>query len=126
MFCFAHDHVGHGLSEGIRIHVDDFKVYARDAIANITATQKRFPGVPMFVLGHSMGGCIAIQLANLLGDDIRGTILVAAAIVPDPRTATPLKVYLAKKLAKHFPYIGVGKLENSWLTRSAERVAINT
>lgn len=120
MLAFAHDHVGHGRSGGIPIHVSDFKVYARDVIANITATQARFPGIPTFIVGHSMGGQIAIQVANAITDRIRGVILIAPAIVPDPATATPFKIRLAKMLAKKFPMAGVGNLEQSWLTRNKD------
>lgn len=75
-FVFAHDHgvyyrhrlhlhhtVGHGQSTGIRMHISDFQIYVRDVIADISATRAQLPpGLPMFIVGISMGGTIAAHV----------------------------------------------------------------
>ena len=46
--------VGHGQSEGARVHVDNFQEYVDDAFLHADKIKKDFPNTPMFVLGHSM------------------------------------------------------------------------
>ncbi|XP_053148754.1 monoglyceride lipase isoform X3 [Hemicordylus capensis] len=53
-FVFAHDHVGHGQSEGDRMVVSDFHVFVRDSLQHIDLMKKDHPGLPLFLLGHSM------------------------------------------------------------------------
>ncbi|XP_058023408.1 monoglyceride lipase isoform X2 [Ahaetulla prasina] len=53
-FVFAHDHVGHGQSEGDRMVVSDFHVFVRDSLQHIDLMKKDYPGIPVFLLGHSM------------------------------------------------------------------------
>lgn len=46
--------VGHGQSEGDRMVVSDFHVFIRDVLQHVDAVQKDHPGLPVFLLGHSM------------------------------------------------------------------------
>jgi carboxylesterase len=39
----------------------------------------------MFVMGLSMGGCLALRLAELRGDAVRGLVVVNPSIAPDTR-----------------------------------------
>ena len=59
----AIDHRGHGRSEGRRGHVAHFGEFVRDFETFRVAVAKEHPsGAPLFLLGHSMGGLIAIHL----------------------------------------------------------------
>ncbi len=80
---FGNDHRGHGHSEGKRGHVnsfqefiDDEKQFRRDVIT------ARFPGIPYFVLGHSMGSLIAMNYVEQNADDIRGLVLSGTGSQP--------------------------------------------
>jgi alpha-beta hydrolase superfamily lysophospholipase len=57
------DYRGHGRSEGRRVHVDDVEDYVADVRAALEEVRRRNPGVPVFLLGHSQGGLIALKLA---------------------------------------------------------------
>lgn len=57
------DHRGFGRSEGARGHVADWRIYPRDTAAFLDEVQRRAPGAPLFVLGHSMGGRFALYVA---------------------------------------------------------------
>ena len=46
--------VGHGRSGGDRVHIDTFNTYARDVIEHIKDVKSEHPGVPCFLMGHSM------------------------------------------------------------------------
>lgn len=72
----GNDHRGHGRSAGRRGHVkrfqdfiDDEKQFRRDVV------DKQFPGIPYFVLGHSMGSLIAMNYVEQNAEGIRGLIL---------------------------------------------------
>lgn len=54
------DHRGHGRSTGIRGHISNFDEYVEDANALI----KKFHGREVHLLGHSMGGLIALRLTE--------------------------------------------------------------
>ncbi|XP_039699550.1 monoglyceride lipase isoform X2 [Pteropus medius] len=64
LLVFAHDHVGHGQSEGERMVVSDFHVFIRDVLQHVDFVQKDYPGVPVFLLGHSM--VLAAKVLNLV------------------------------------------------------------
>lgn len=81
--CFIPDHRGHGRSartlgdlESMDAVLGDLAVLHRDATA-------RFPGLPVFLLGHSMGGLIATLYAERT-PGLAGAVLNAPAVdVPD-------------------------------------------
>ncbi|XP_013837467.1 monoglyceride lipase isoform X1 [Sus scrofa] len=64
LLVFAHDHVGHGQSEGERMVVSDFQVFVRDVLHHVDVMQKDHPQLPVFLLGHSM--ILAAKVLNLV------------------------------------------------------------
>ncbi|HEV7502213.1 MAG TPA: alpha/beta fold hydrolase, partial [Vicinamibacteria bacterium] len=59
----AVDYRGHGRSEGRRVHVDSVRDYVADVRAALAEVRRLSPGLPVFLLGHSQGGLIALELA---------------------------------------------------------------
>lgn len=57
----APDHWGHGLSEGEPGLVDDVESIVTDVEAVADGQQARYPGLPLVVVGHSLGGLIATR-----------------------------------------------------------------
>ena len=49
--------VGHGLSEGDRVHIDTIETYARDVIQHVERLKVQHPTLPVFLFGHSMVSC---------------------------------------------------------------------
>ncbi len=72
---YALDHRGHGLSEGVRGHVDSFDDYLEDLDTFIDMVKKSEKGKKTILLGHSMGGTIAIAYALKNPNKIDGLIL---------------------------------------------------
>jgi alpha-beta hydrolase superfamily lysophospholipase len=61
--CFVYDQRGHGESLGPRAHVDDFTCFARDLQQVGQSIRRRFPTLPLFVWGHSMGSVVVLRAA---------------------------------------------------------------
>ncbi|XP_037659147.1 monoglyceride lipase isoform X2 [Choloepus didactylus] len=91
LLVFAHDHVGHGQSEGERMVVSDFHVFIRDALQHVDLMEKDHPGLPIFLLGHSMGGAIAILTAAERPSYFSGMILISPLVLANPESATTFK-----------------------------------
>ncbi|XP_030658029.1 monoglyceride lipase isoform X3 [Nomascus leucogenys] len=92
LLVFAHDHVGHGQSEGERMVVSDFHVFVRDVLQHVDSMQKDYPGLPVFLLGHSMGGAIAILTAAERPGHFAGMVLISPLVLANPESATTFKV----------------------------------
>uniref|UniRef100_V9KKM2 Monoglyceride lipase n=1 Tax=Callorhinchus milii TaxID=7868 RepID=V9KKM2_CALMI len=122
IFVFAHDHVGHGQSEGNRMVISNFQVYIRDCLQHIDHMKEKYPGLNIFLIGHSMGGAIAILTANERPNDFAGVMLIAPLITLQPETSTPTKVFLARLLNYVLPNIGLGSIDPNFISRSEEEV----
>lgn len=92
------DHRGHGRSSGRRAHVDTYADWLADFDAFRRVVVARHEGLPVFLLGHSMGGQIALAYALDHQDDLRGLVLSAPALASDqvPKAALPVLKLLAK------------------------------
>jgi len=76
----AVDHRGHGKSGGKRAFVRSYDEYMRDLTQFRRLVESAHPGTPLVVLGHSMGGNLA--MGHVLGDQtgISGLALSGAAL----------------------------------------------
>lgn len=60
---FALDHHGHGRSGGKRLHAREMSEFTDDLDRLFDIATQAYPGLPVFLLGHSMGGAIALAYA---------------------------------------------------------------
>lgn len=72
---YAVDHAGHGKSEGERVLVQDFEDLVADLHALHETARRENPGLPVVLLGHSMGGLIAARYAQRHGDTLAALVL---------------------------------------------------
>ena len=74
------DHAGHGKSAGDRVLVEDFE----DVVTDVHAVERRaradHPGVPIVVIGHSMGGMIAARYGQRYGEGLAALVLSGPVI----------------------------------------------
>ncbi|MEX2159416.1 MAG: lysophospholipase [Dehalococcoidia bacterium] len=71
----ALDHRGHGKSGGERVHVDDFSEYVADVKTLFDRVRAEHEGLPIFLLGHSMGAFIAIAYVARYQHELTGLVL---------------------------------------------------
>ncbi len=84
------DHLGHGKSvgeKGIRGYFceqDAATVVVRDTHRLKKMTQELYPGVPYFILGHSMGSFIVRNYICRYGTGIDGALILGTGMQPGP------------------------------------------
>ena len=77
---YAVDHVGHGRSDGERVLVDDFEDVVTDLHTLAGTARREHPGLPVVLLGHSMGGLIAARYAQRHGDTLAALVLSSPVV----------------------------------------------
>ncbi|KAF0725241.1 hypothetical protein Ae201684_016258 [Aphanomyces euteiches] len=117
------DHQGHGLSEGERLYVERFDHYERDYIeficdtlaltsesAHVKEAMMHFPkglalkSLPRFLLGHSMGSLISLQMIHDHTDiEWTGAIMCSGAFQVDPKAISPIEMVLSSILSVVLP-----------------------
>ena len=125
VFCL--DHQGHGASEGERAHVENFEDFSSDFLAHAQAMLRQrgrtWQEIPCFLLGHSMGGAIALQAA--LRAQATGEVTLAGVAVSgpllalDPQAASPPLKAVARVLGRVLPKLGVTAIDSSLVSRDA-------
>lgn len=120
---FGTDHRGHGKSQGRRGYVlsfqefiDDERKFFRDIL------QKQFPGIPYFVLGHSMGSLIAMNYVEQDANGIKGLVLSGTGSLPGTY-APQILLSITKVLSKILPSIHVkSPLPPEFISRDMDAV----
>lgn len=113
---YALDHRGHGKSEGARIYVDRFDDYIADLRTFHELVRRECPDERFFLIGHSMGGTIAVAYALKYQKDLAGLILSGASLAPAGATP-PLLLIIAGITSALFPRTGLAALDASAISR---------
>lgn len=77
---YAVDHVGHGRSDGERVLIADFEPVVDDMRLLAARAGEEHPGLPVVLIGHSMGGMIATRYAQRHGDELAAVVLSGPVI----------------------------------------------
>jgi lysophospholipase len=118
---YALDHRGHGRSAGPRALVDRMANLVADLDALIVLAAGEHPGAPVFLLGHSMGGAIALRYTIAHQDRLAGLILSAPLAALD---AAPTHVKLvAKALSAVAPRLPAVAVDSKLVSRDPAVVA---
>ena len=118
LLVFGHDHVGHGRSSGQRVQVSSLSDYVLPVLAHVKKAKREFgEHLPTFILGHSMGGLITINV--LLADQelFKGSIFMSPLVMMNPAIATPFKKFLAGLFCKILPSFAIGGIVTEDITR---------
>ena len=63
---------GHGKSGGLRGHLPSVEAYMRDIDLLLEHVRARYPGLPVFLYGHSLGAILALTYGLRRKPDLKG------------------------------------------------------
>jgi acylglycerol lipase len=120
---------GHGKSPGERVLIESFDDYLLDTDALLDAAQTTAPlKIPLFLMGHSMGGAIAalyaIERLPENGRKLAGLILSSAALKP-PANAPRWKLKLGGLISRLMPRFPAMTIDPATLSRARGVVEAN-
>lgn len=118
---WAPDHRGHGRSGGQRVYVERFATYVADLETLRLAAAHDGPD-KQFLVGHSMGGAIALAHAIERPGSWAGLVLSNPAVDPSGGVPGPVRA-LGRLVAKVAPRVGVVALDASLISRDPAVVA---
>ncbi|HEY6421794.1 MAG TPA: lysophospholipase [Pseudonocardiaceae bacterium] len=98
---YAADHRGHGRTDGRRANLERMGLVVADLGSFVGFARQRHPGLPVFMVGHSLGGLIALQYATEPGTSLDGLVASAPAVQVSP--GPPLLRHLAPLLSALVP-----------------------
>ncbi|PZG17291.1 alpha/beta hydrolase [Nonomuraea aridisoli] len=89
---YGPDHMGHGRSEGERVLIDDYEDVVTDVHTVEERARAEHPGVPVVLIGHSMGGMIAARYAQRYGSGLTALVL-SGPVIGEWQVLTELLAY---------------------------------
>ncbi len=103
------DHRGHGESEGSRALVERFEYFVGDLRLLVQQAHSAHPNLPVFMIGHSMGGLIAFHYAVQFQSELAGLVLSGPLLQSD---AAPHLKRIARVLGKVAPWLPVAPISD--------------
>jgi len=85
---YRYDHRGHGRSGGEKGYLENFHLYLDDAEKIVGMAKQECPNIPLFMLGHSMGGFITAAYGVKYPGQLSGQVFSGAAVILLPIFAT--------------------------------------
>ena len=98
----AYDLRGHGKSAGQRGHTPSYETLMQDIDRFLAEVDKRFPGRPRFLYGHSLGGCQVLHYVLRRRPQLAGVIATGSAL-RSPLEKQTIKVTMARLLSGLLP-----------------------
>lgn len=138
------DHLGHGLSVqgegtyGYFCENDPATVVVRDVHRLKKLTQKEYPGIPCFIMGHSMGSFITRNYICKYGTGVEGAVIMGTGMQKKAVVSSAKKMAAAQKIIHGSKYrskvldkaafgqynkrIENPKTESDWLSKDEKKV----
>jgi alpha-beta hydrolase superfamily lysophospholipase len=116
---YALDHRGHGRSGGPRAYVDRVDHAVADLHTLIDLARDRHAGLPVVLLGHSMGGLISLAYALGYQDELSALVLSAPLAVLE---ANPVARTAVRALSAVAPRLPIYKIDGTTVSRDPEVV----
>jgi len=113
---YSLDQRGHGQSEGIRGYVEKFSYYIADFRTFFNLIRSKHPSDRFFIVGHSVGGTIAITYSLYHQNKFDGLILSGATIKPGSSLSS-IKIALARLLSLIMPKLGIDVIDASAISQ---------
>ena len=110
------DHYGHGKSDGHAGFVERFSVYLDGVDELAKKARAEHPSLPLFLLGHSMGGLIAAAWLLTNQDAVRACVLSGPLLKAD-QAPSALLLALNRLLSALVPTLPMIQLDASGVSR---------
>ncbi|MBV9163390.1 MAG: lysophospholipase [Pseudonocardiales bacterium] len=117
---YAADHRGHGRSDGRPANIERMALIVEDLGSFVHFALERHPGLPVFMVGHSLGGLIALQYATEAKAVLDG--LVVSGPTVQVLAGSALARRLAGLLSAVVPNLGVVPIDDQKISRDPEVV----
>lgn len=118
---YALDHRGHGRSQGSRALIDRIPNAVADLDSLILLARSERPGLPTYLLGHSMGGAVAVNYTIQHQDRLHGLILSGPLAALE--AAPPVQRLIARTLSALVPRLPLFDIDASQVSRDPAVVA---
>jgi len=110
---------GHGRSHGRRGHIQSWTDYRGDLHTFVTMVREREPGLPIFLIGHSLGGLISLEYSIHYPEGLSGITIICPPL--SFSRFSPLMAQIIKVFSRIKPdYVTKQKSHYTKLTRDAE------
>ena len=86
------DHQGHGRSDGERALIVEGEELTADLHRVAELAREQHPGLPVVLIGHSMGGLIATRYAQQHGDELSALVISGPVIGGNPEMEALLEL----------------------------------
>ena len=134
----GHSHLGHGLTAkdaeelGFFGWPDGNEYLIGDIHRTREKTQFRYPGVPYYILGHSMGSFLTRQYLGIYGEGLAGAVIMGTSDLPNAllKSVEQLCLWMGKRKGWRYrsPFLDglvirgfEKKLGIEWLSKDGER-----
>lgn len=97
------DHQGHGKSSGKRGHAASLAAYLDDIGLLLEETRRLYPGVPLFLYGHSMGGNLGLNYVLRRRPEGLAGVVITGPWIRLAFEAPALKVAFGRLLRRFMP-----------------------
>jgi alpha-beta hydrolase superfamily lysophospholipase len=103
---FGTDLRGHGRSGGPRGHISSIEDFMKDIDVLLDQARIRYPGLPLFLYGHSLGGIQVLHYGLLRKPEVKGVIATSSGL-HTAIEAQAIKVLMAKVLGSLMPTVAI-------------------
>ncbi len=118
---YAMDNRGHGKSFGKRGHIDDWEDFRTDVFAFRQLVAEKEPDIPLFILGHSLGGLIVLEYILSIPDGVDGVVVSGPALTQG--AVNPLLLLASRLISIVMPSFALDTgLESNDISRDPQQV----
>jgi len=125
---YSHDHQGFGQSHGPNATIKHFEDYIFDLSDIIADIELKHPDLPFFIMGHSMGACMALGYCVNESNqyktpkNLSGVVFNGLATLISSDILTPFNSFMIDKCSAYLPNLSIDSLDFGTLSRNKEAV----
>ncbi len=118
---FSFDHRGHGKSPGKRGHILHWNEFIEDTKNFLKLVHSEEKELPLFLMGHSLGGLIVLNYAISNPEGLKG-VIASGPLLAQPGISSVL-LMLSKIMSKIWPGFSIDtKLDVNFISRDPETI----